>query len=92
MGRVCCFSFALSFNIIAMISLTVAIATDYWFEVSNNKQDLKDVVSNNSKDFEENYFKYPYHVGLWLTCYEEAIPDTGDFQIQFKFEIKFFTL
>jgi len=92
MGRVCCFAFAIAFTIIAMVALVVASATDYWFEVKNisdsngggavggSDGDLPRTVtalgSNDTIELENRRFQYPYHVGLWLTCYDEKVPDT----------------
>ena len=94
MGRVCCFAFAIAFTIIAMVALVVASATDYWFEVKNisdsngggavggSDGDLPRTVtalgSNDTIELENRRFQYPYHVGLWLTCYDEKVPDTGE--------------
>nr|XP_002119328.1 claudin domain-containing protein 1 [Ciona intestinalis] len=69
MKRICCFGFACVVGLLGLASAVIALATNYWFlvETSTDNTTAIDVVS---------MYQYPYRVGIWLTCYEDKIPDS----------------
>ncbi|XP_076819034.1 claudin domain-containing protein 1-like [Clavelina lepadiformis] len=69
-GRLCCFSIAGILCGLAVVSASLAAGTDYWYEILNK------VPAQTNDNATVPTYKYPYHVGLWLTCYDQDIPDT----------------
>lgn len=67
MTRKCCLGFAGIVCILALACVIVATVTDFWYIVEADEPRIN--ITNSTL--------YPYHFGLWLTCYYDAIPPTG---------------
>ena len=65
----CCFGTAVVAIWISLASLVLSLATQYWIIV--NKTDIDAAAQQDTS------FLYPFHQGLWMTCYDDIIPDFG---------------
>jgi len=95
MGRVCCFTFALSLTFIALASVTVAIATNCWFNANHvfeesSERGMPPIVNGTEHVVNmttSGPVVYPCKIGLWTTCYLDKVPESinnGGMQISEK--------
>jgi len=95
MGRVCCFTFALSLTFIALASITVAIATNCWFNANHvfieetPEPEMLPIVNGTEHvvNMTTGPVVYPCKIGLWTTCYLDKVPESinnGGMQISEK--------
>ena len=79
MGKACCFSLGIVISCFSLIFLILAISSNYWYVV-----EAKPMKDNAVNTFISNQpFLYPSNVGLWITCYDKNIPDSGKIKLQF---------
>lgn len=73
-------AFSAVFGMAAVVCTGVASGTSHWFEVINSEERKLDKHGTPGilhGDTVLDSFPYPYHCGLWMTCYEERIPNSG---------------
>ena len=74
MSKACCFSLGFVFNCFNLILMVLAISSNYWYVVEEGLAE-GNVLTNVSI---QPLF-YPYSLGLWMTCYDKNVPDTGEY-------------
>jgi len=73
MSGTCCFGCGEVFCLLSLACLAIAAGTNFWFVVKI-PEDRPTVVGNAT----DEEFLYPFHAGIFMTCYPKNIPDTGE--------------